>query len=551
MGYVSNGQARIPVLNTAALNGAAAMTTARSGAGMVSAPHALAAQAGARVLAEGGNAIEATLATAATLCVVYPHMTGIGGDSFWLIARPGAAPLTIDGAGRSGAAVTTALYRDHNLREVPWRGPLAANTVAGAVSAWDAAWQISRQWGGRLPLSRIFADATALAENGTVVTAGHAEAANRFRAVLEPVCGFTDLHFIRGAPPAAGDLLRQAALARTFSLLSRDGLASFYAGTLARQIQAELLAAGVPLSAADFAAQGATLGTPLRLALPLAQVFNCGPPTQGLASLLILGTFARLGITTADTFPYVHGLVESTKRAFAIRDREVGDRDDGASLSRYLTDAELQRSAAAIDLERAAPWVSGAGDGDTTWFGTIDAAGRSVSAIQSLYFEFGSAVGLPNSGFVWQNRGCAFRLFGSGPNVLGPRRKPFHTLNPAFARFADGRTMVYGAMGGDGQPQTQAAVFTRYAFHGQDLQASICAPRWLLGRTWGETRATLRVESRFPDELFAQLAAAGHPVERVAPFDQTMGHAGAVVHTPQQGFEGASDPRSDGAAIGC
>ncbi len=518
---------------------------------MVSAPHALAARSGARILAEGGNAIEATLAAAATLCVVYPHMTGIGGDSFWLIAAPRSAPLAIDGAGRSGAAVNTALYRDRGLREIPWRGPLAANTVAGAVSAWNAAWQISRDWGGRLPLSRIFEDAAALAENGTIVTAGHAEAVSRFRAVLEPVSGFTALHFIDGAPPDAGAVLRQRALARTFSLLARDGLASFYTGTLARQIQAELTAAAVPLSAADFAVQRATLGEPLHLALPVAEIFNCGPPSQGLASLLILGTFSRLGIAQADTFPYVHGLVESTKRAFAIRDREVGDRDDGASLARYLRESELQRSAACIDPRRAAPWSSEAGDGDTTWFGAIDAAGRSVSAIQSLYFEFGSGVGLADSGFVWQNRGCAFRLSGAGPNVLRPGRKPFHTLNPAFARFADGRSMVYGAMGGDGQPQTQAAVFTRYALYGQDLQESISAPRWLLGRTWGESHAALRVESRFPEELIVQLAAAGHPVERVAAFDQTMGHAGAVVHTPSEGFQGASDPRSDGAAIGC
>jgi gamma-glutamyltranspeptidase/glutathione hydrolase len=207
--------------------------------------------------------------------------------------------------------------------------------------------------------------------------------------------------------------------------------------------------------------------------------------------------------------------------------------------------------AALIDPIRAAPWQTGAGDGDTTWFGAIDREGRAVSAIQSLYFEFGSGIGLPDSGFVWQNRGCAFRLSGAGRNLLAPRRKPFHTLNPAFARFADGRSMAYGAMGGDGQPQTQAALFTRFALYGQDLQEAISAPRWLLGRTWGESHAALRVESRFPEELCTQLAAAGHPVERVAPFDQAMGHAGAIVHSPRQGFQGASDPRSDGAAIGC
>lgn len=519
---------------------------------MVTAPHALAAQSGARILAQGGNAIEATLATAATLAVVYPHMTGLGGDSFWQIAEPGQIPLTIDGAGRAGAAVSVAFYQDRGLTEIPWRGPLAANTVAGAVAAWDAAWQISRRWGGRLPLAQILEDAMALAEHGTVVSAGHADALIRYRAELDSVPGFAALHFTEGAPPAAGAVLRQRALARTFAMLARDGLESFYAGALARQMATELSSAGAPLSAADLAAQRATLGRPLRLALPVADIFNCGPPSQGLASLLILGIFSQLRIAQPDTFAHLHGIVESTKLAFSIRDREIGHReDDGSMLEGYLSAAQLKRTAASIDPQRAAPWHCGAGDGDTSWFGVIDGAGRAISAIQSLFFEFGSGLGLPVSGFVWQNRGCAFRLTGEGPNLLAPRHKPLHTLNPALARFADGRTMVYGTMGGDGQPQTQAALFTRYALYGQDLQEAISAPRWLLGRTVGEMRTSLRVESRFPAEVFAALTAAGHPVERVAPFDQAMGHAGAIVHSSALGFLGASDPRSDGAAVGC
>jgi oxamate amidohydrolase len=528
------------------------LSTTRASGGMVTAPHALAAQSGARILAQGGNAIEATLATAATLAVVYPHMTGLGGDSFWQIAEPGQPPLTIDGAGRAGAAVSVAFYQDRGLTEIPSRGALAANTVAGAVAAWDAAWQISRRWGGRLPLARIFEDAIALAEHGFVVSAGHADALIRNRAELDSVPGFTVLHYTGGAPPAAGAVLRQPALARTFALLARDGLESFYTGALARQLATELAGAGAPLEPADLAAQRATLGRPLRLALPVADLFNCGPPSQGLASLLILGIFSQLRVAQPDTFAHVHGIVESTKLAFAIRDREIGDRDDdGSMLERYLSAAQLERMAASIDPHRAAPWQCRAGDGDTSWFGAIDGAGRAISAIQSLFFEFGSGVGLPESGFVWQNRGCAFRLTGEGPNLLVPRHKPLHTLNPALARFSDGRTMVYGTMGGDGQPQTQAALFTRYGLYGQDLQEAISAPRWLLGRTVGELRSSLRVESRFPAELFAALSAAGHPVERVAPFDQAMGHAGAIVHSGTLGFLGASDPRSDGAAVGC
>jgi gamma-glutamyltranspeptidase len=526
--------------------------TMRASGGMVTAPHTLAAESGARILADGGTAIEAALAVAATLAVVYPHMTGLGGDSFWLVAEPGGVPRTIDGAGRAGSQVSAALYEERHLAAVPWRGPLAANTVAGAVSAWAAAWEINAEWRGRLPLSRIVEDAIVLATRGTIVTASHSDAANRFRAELEPLAGFSALHFIGGEPPRTGDRLVQPALARTLAVLAAQGLESFYTGALAEQMAAELAAAGVPLGAADLAAQKASVGRPLKIALPVADIYNCGPPSQGLASLLILGLFARLNVPRADSFDHVHGIVESTKIAFAIRDREIGHRDDdGSVLERYLTDPELERAALSIDRRHAAAWAGGAGEGDTVWFGVIDANGRAVSAIQSLYFEFGAGIGLTQSGFVWQNRGCAFELKGAGPKVLAPGRKPFHTLNPAFARLRDGRTMVYGAMGGDGQPQTQAALFTRYALYEQDLQDSISAPRWVLGRTWRDTSTALRLESRFPAELFAELAAAGHSVEWASEFDQAMGHAGAIVHLPRHGFEGASDPRSDGAAVGC
>jgi gamma-glutamyltranspeptidase/glutathione hydrolase len=526
------------------------MQTVHSRSGMVTAPHALAAAAGARILAAGGTAIEAALATAATLTVVYPHMTGLGGDSFWLVAAPGEPPVAIDGAGRAGAGVSADLYAAQGLEQIPWRGPLAANTVAGAVSAWQEALAINADWGGAMPLAALFAEAIRYAEQGMPVSASHAGALATHGAALGEVRGFRALHSLAGQWPFAGTILRQPALARTYAALAQDGLRSFYEGALARQLSAELSEAGTRLTAADLATQRAVRRQPLRLMLDRAEVFNTGPPTQGLAALLILGQFARLGVAQADGFDHVHGLVECTKRAFAIRDRVIGHReDDGADLMRFLSPEALAAQAAAIDPLRAAPWPAAHGQGDTVWFGCIDARGRAVSVIQSLYFEFGAGVALPQSGFVWQNRGSAFQLRGEGPNVLAPGRKPFHTLNPALARFADGRVMVYGAMGGDGQPQSQAALFTRYALFGQDLQQAISAPRWLLGRTWGESQTALRIESRFPDALLHQLRAAGHDARAAAAFDQVMGHAGAVVRRADGAFEGASDPRSDGAAV--
>jgi gamma-glutamyltranspeptidase/glutathione hydrolase len=182
--------------------------------------------------------------------------------------------------------------------------------------------------------------------------------------------------------------------------------------------------------------------------------------------------------------------------------------------------------------------------------GVIDAAGRAASFIQSIYHEFGSGVVLPESHVNWQNRGCSFSLDASRLNVLAPGKKPFHTLNPALARFKDGRTMVYGTMGGDGQPQTQAAVFTRYAVFGQPLQQAISAPRWLLGRTWGSMSETLKLESRFGADVLEELRRRGPEVEVLGAFDETMGHAGAVLRHAGGALEGGYDPRGDGAVAG-
>jgi gamma-glutamyltranspeptidase/glutathione hydrolase len=179
--------------------------------------------------------------------------------------------------------------------------------------------------------------------------------------------------------------------------------------------------------------------------------------------------------------------------------------------------------------------------------GAIDREGRAVSFIQSVYWEFGSGVVLGELGIAWQNRGTSFSLDPKAVNALEPGRKPFHTLNPALALFDDGRVMPYGTMGGEGQPQTQAAVFTRYARFGQTLQQAVTAPRWLLGRTWGDVSTTLKLESRFDPALVQALREAGHQVELLPDaFTDTMGHAGALVRYANGVIEGAADPRSDG-----
>ena len=516
---------------------------------MVTAPHFLAAQAGRDVLADGGSAVEACVAVAATLAAVYPHMTGIGGDGFWLIHEPDGRVHAIDACGRAADAADLALYG--RLNAIPWRGPLAANTVAGTVSGWAAALASD---GGGLPLARLLRDAIGHARGGVMVTAGHAQIAAAKSAELCALPGAYAATFEPdGKPLVTGDVLRQPALAATLERLADEGLDDFYRGALGEDIAADLAALGSPLSTADLVRHAAGNVDPLTVAIHGARLYNLPPPTQGVASLLILAVFDQLEAAGCDSFAHVHGLVEATKQAFLFRDRAVGDPDHMiADCQALLDDAvALDAMAARIDHTSALPWPQPPSAGDTCWFGAADARGQVVSCIQSTYFEFGSGLVLPRTGITWQNRGAAFRLAGGGPNLLRPHAKPFHTLNPALARFSDGRVMAYGTMGGEGQPQTQAAIFTRYARYGIGPAEAIAAPRWLLGKTWGEESVTLKIEDRFDPKLYRELRTAGHDVELVAPLAATMGHAGAIVRHADGRLDGATDPRSDGSVETC
>ncbi len=527
------------------------LNTPRSRRGMVTSPHHLASESGLAVLREGGNAIEATVAMAATLAVVYPHMTSIGGDGFWLVAAPGKDPTAIEACGAAAMAATPDLYARHGLKAVPWRGPMAANTVAATISGWGAALETSKKLGGKLPLSRLVEDAVWHAENGFAVTASQAELTASKLPELKDAPNFVDTFLIGKKLPHEGQRMKLPALGATLRQLGKKGTADFYTGDIARTIAANLASLGAPVSSDDLERHKAGTPPPLSVGVKGATLFNFPPPTQGLASLMILALFDRLKVEEGESFAHIHGLIEATKQAFIVRDRIVGDPAVMTEKPEaYLASAMLDDLAKRIDPANALPWPAPVDKGDTVWMGAIDGDGACASFIQSIYFEFGSGCVLPDLGIVWQNRGSSFQLSGEGPRVLAPGRKPFHTLNPAMARFADGRTMVYGTMGGEGQPQTQSAVYSRYAMFGQGLQAAVTAPRWLLGKTWGQESITLKLESRFDPQLVEQLRAAGHDVEMLPPFTSTMGHAGAIVRHADGTLEGATDPRSDGAAAG-
>ncbi len=521
--------------------------------GMAVAPHSLAAQGALAILQDGGNAIEAMVAAASTIAVVYPHMNGIGGDGFWVISDPGQPVVAIEACGPAAAGVSCEFYRDRGMKEIPIRGPLSANTVAGTISGWQQALGISARWGGKLPLSRLLEDAIHYAGNGIPVTVSQYASTTMKLDGLADQPGFADAFLVDRHAPVAGSLFRQERLGKTLQMLVSDGLDSFYRGQLAEAIGADLSQLGIPVTRNDLSEYRARTRTPLHLRHSLGDLYNMTPPTQGLVSLIIVGLLDRINIGqyAPDSVEYIHLIVEATKQAFRIRDQYITDLDHMTiDPQACLSDEFLAPYAAAIRRDTALPWARGKGPGDTVWMGVIDGAGRAVSFIQSIYHEFGSGVVLPQTGICWQNRGCSFSLDAQHLNALMPRKKPFHTLNPALARFKDGRTMVYGTMGGDGQPQTQAAIFTRYAVFGQPLQQAITAPRWLLGRTWGQTSETLKLESRFSPEIVTGLHQLGHDVEVIGEFDETVGHAGAIVHYPSGTFEGGFDPRSNGVASG-
>jgi oxamate amidohydrolase len=518
--------------------------------GVVCAPHSGTVEAGRSILAEGGNALEAMLAMAASIAAIYPHMNHIGGDGFWLIREPNGRVRAIMGAGPAGSEARPELYREYET--IPSRGPLAALTVPGAIGGWMLALDVAKANGGKLPIDVLLTPAFGTARDGYKVSRSQAQLTHDKLSELASVPGFAATFLLDGKPPAAGTVLKQEAFATTLAHLAHAGLDDFYRGDVGREIAADLVRIGSPVTRDDLTRYNAALAEPLHVELPVGSVYNTDAPTQGVASLMILALFARLGVTQAEGFDHLHGLIEATKRALRMRDRVVTDPNYLAhALDRCLEPKFIAGEAMKIDPRKAAPWPLAASTGDTVWMGAADTTGLVVSYIQSLYWEFGSGCVLPHTGVLMQNRGISLSLQRGALNSLAPGRLPFHTLNPALAVLKDGRVIAYGTMGGEGQPQTQGALFTRHVLFGEPLTEAIDRPRWVLGRTWGEDQTRLRLEQRFDGNLIDALDAAGHDVEVLdEPYSDVMGHAGAVVLHPDGSCEGAHDPRADGGAAG-
>ncbi|WP_133504169.1 gamma-glutamyltransferase family protein [Marinomonas balearica] len=521
------------------------------------APHSAATEAGTKILQQGGTAIEAMVAAAATIAVVYPHMNGLGGDGFWLISEPGKKPIAIDASGVAATGATTEFYQGHEA--IPSRGGKAALTMAGAVAGWEKALEISHKWSNLLPsdnlsmaglpLETLLNDAIVRATQGIDVTQSLEDASVKTHADLSQFDGFdTFLH--QGETLKKDSKLNLSQLGNTLKALSQRGLQDFYTGEIAQSLAADLEQAGSPLRLTDFEQYRAQIVTPLEVTTNAGTLYNLPAPTQGIASLIILALYDRLHTQAENEADMAHLLIEATKQAFIARNQYVTDHSRlDIDLSSLLSEQSIENMVARISKETALPWPHEAKHGDTIWMGACDDQGRMVSYIQSLYWEFGSGIVSPSTGIVWNNRGSSFTLEEGSLQQLAPGLKPFHTLNPAFAELTDGRRISYGTMGGEGQPQTQAALFSRYIYHNRSLSESISDGRWLLGRTWGDQSHNLKIESDLADTLADTLKARGHDLVTVASRNELMGHAGAVVCHIDGATEAATDPRSDGSAF--
>ena len=532
--------------------------------GVVVSPHPLATLAGLGMLLRGGTAADAAVAAGIALAVVYPHMTGLGGDSFWLYwdARGGRL-RALAACGAAAGRATPQFYRDAGLSEIPARGPLAALTVPGAVDGlWEAHRWSRETLGSPLGWADLLADAIGHAAEGIPVSPCQARVTARAADLLAcadspPFLAFARTYLRGGAAPEPGSVLRQPELARTLERLAREGGRAFYEGDLAGEMARACEAARSPLRLDDFRAHRSRWAESLTVPYRDGVAASVPPPSQGLAALAILGMLDTLDVGgfPTESADYVHVIVEATKLAFGDRDRWLADPERVAvPTDRLLDPGYLSDRAKLIRIDTAAPAPVPSGisrpGGDTVACASADAAGNCVVLIQSLYHEWGSGLVAGETGVVIQNRGAFFNLDPSQPNGLAPGKRPAHTLVP-FMFLRDGRPVfLAGTMGGEGQPQTLAALATRVLDHGLDVQAAVEAPRWLYGRTWGAPTRALSLEGRFEARVAHQLGDRGHEVRLLEPWSDTMGHAQAIWLDRERGLlVGGGDPRADGPAL--
>jgi gamma-glutamyltranspeptidase/glutathione hydrolase len=514
---------------------------------MVATPHPLATQAGVDALRAGGTAVDAAVAANAMLAVVYCNACGLGGDAFALVWEPAEGRLHgYNGSGRAPAGLSIAAVRRAGHDTMPARGPLPI-TVPGAVDAWDA---LLGRFGSR-SLAEALTPAAAAAEHGYALTGVNARSiAGGFdyfdaaaTAVFAPAGGI-------------GDTFRQPLLAATLRTLADGGRAAYYDGPIGAEIARAVQAEGGVLDAADLAAHRGDWVDPISTTYRAVEVATMPPNSQGITALIALNVLSKLDwpMSTPLSAERIHAQVEAIKVAWSERDRCVTDPERGrADSSRLLSDEHAAWLASRLAPDRAQRFVpTNPPGGGTVYLCAADSDGMLVSLIESNYMGFGSGVMGGSTGIMLQNRGAYFSLDPEHPNVLAPGSRTLHTLMPGML-LRDGRAFAaFGAMGGDGQPQTMVQVVTGLVDDGLDPRTVIDRPRWVAQTDAAEQPlGPLSIESDGVDaDTVAALETLGHRVRLVEPRTPLMGWAQMIRRRDDGSYEGGADPRADSLAAG-
>ncbi len=517
--------------------------------GIVASEHPLASQAGAQVLGEGGNAVDAAIAANAVMGVVAPMTCGMGGDLFAIVYEAKTGKLHgLNSSGWSPAGLSLERLRQLGLTNMPQRG-IESVTIPGAVAGWDA---LQHRF-GRKPLRRLLAPAIRLAETGfpvTEIVAGYWKASERLMGG-DPDAANAFLP--GGRAPRMGEIFRNRDLGWSLRQVARGGRAAYYEGPISQRLLACSRKHGGSWMAADLRDFRPEWVEPISTTYRGWTVYEIPPQGQGIAALMMLNLMEQypLGEWGSDACRTWHVMIEAKKLAYADLLRYVADSRFGQVPAAGMLSKDYARERAKmIDLNQAADRVlpgrpPGHG-GDTTYLCTVDEEGNMVSLIQSNYGGFGSGLVAAGTGFGLQNRGGLFTLEPGHPNVVAPRKRPLHTIIPGFMAKGDVR-IAFGIMGGWNQAQAHAQFVADIVDHGWNLQTALEAPRFTKLNFEGRD---VKVESRVPESLREELTKLGHTVQRGAPFDQDTGGGQAVMRDHRTGINyGASDPRKDGAAV--
>ncbi|MEM7339861.1 MAG: gamma-glutamyltransferase family protein [Actinomycetota bacterium] len=514
--------------------------------GVVATSQPLAAQAGLDVLADGGNAVDAAIAAAATLTVVEPCSNGLGSDAF-AIVWDGSELHGLNGSGRWPAAYDADELRAAGHREVPQRGWTPV-TVPGAVDTWDA---LHGRF-GQLDMARILEPAHRYAVRGhpvsPVVSRQWRASAQFFGALDDPaIADWSTVFAPGGRAPEAGEMWASPGHARTLARLASHGLREFYEGEIAAAIVDYSTRTGGRMTADDLASHRAEWVDPISVAYRDHEVWEIPPNGQGLAALLAIGAVAHhdIGARAHVDAEAWHTQIEAMKLAFADSDAAVADQQHvPVPVAELLAPDRLAARAAEIG-PLAGPAPNGEPvRGGTVYLCTADRDGMMVSFIQSNYMGFGSGVVVPSHGVSLQNRGAGFVLDAAHPNVAAPGKRPRHTIIPGFLTRAGTPVGPFGVMGGEMQPQGHLQVVSGLVDHGLNPQAALDAPRWQVDRD-----GTVNLEPQVPAEIVAALAERGHPT-KVATSRLPFGRGQIIVRDDQGVYAAGSEPRADGAAVG-